>query len=456
MTGLAPTFRLPEAVTDAGDTIESVDQLVGYMEAGCRSADHQLLGLEYERLPLFSDGRAVPYASDDGPSVQAALAALAGHGWERQEDGGRLLGLSGPLGDVHLEPGAQTELALRPHATAGGILADLIEWRGSLREVAETTGVNLVALGLQPVTPIAEMEWVPKDRYRLMREHLGARGDLAHHMMKGSAGAQLTLDYHSEHEAGELIKAGLALSPLVNALCLNAPIEEGRELGQLSRRPEIWSRTDPERTGLLPWIFEDGFSFRSWVDWALAAPVMFFVRDGQWVTAGDASFTRLLDDPGDLAPITFADWHLHLTTLFPEVRIKQNVEIRGMDSCSIEHVAGLMATWRGLLHDPETRTRALDVVADASAEARQELHLGVGRTGLEHRFGDRRVAELSAEILALAGQGLDRLAAAAGEADGDRALLEPLAETAASGRVPAMRVLERFREQGPSGLVVID
>lgn len=326
-----------------------------------------------------------------------------------------------------------------------------------LQEAAQATGVHVVALGLQPVTRVADIPWVPKERYRIMSAHLGARGDLAHHMMKASAGVQLNVDYTDEVNAGEIMAASLAASPLINALSSNSPLEGGEPNGFASKRAEIWLETDPERYDLLSWILDEGFSYEAYTAWALEASVMFVVReDGggneNWVPVGDKSFSQFLDDPGSLGPATWTDWHLHLTTLFPEVRIKQHIEVRGADSCSIELVTAITALWRGVLYDGTARRAAMGLLDGLDAAARKALHEGGAREGLAYRVGEASVQERSLELLRIATAGLDRL----GERDGEESegsLLDPLREVAESGRTPADDLLEDWRARGAAALI---
>lgn len=453
MTGLAPKFRLPEGVDSVDAPIESAGDLAAYFRAGARPGGDQLLGVEYERIPLREDGTVAPYLCGEGPCVAELLEYLAeATDFDRQVVDGHLLGLEGRRSAVHLEPGGQPELALAPKARARDVAVSLGRWEAMLREGAARTGVHVAAVGLQPVTPVAELPWVPKERYDIMSAHLGARGELAHHMMKGSAGVQLNLDYFSEEDAASLMSTALLASPLVNALCANSPLENGEPNGYLTKRPAIWLATDPERYDLLPWIVDEGFTYERYTRWALQASVMFVVRGEAWHAIGDRSFERFLEEPGELGPVTWADWHLHLTTLFPEVRIKQHVEVRGADACSTGQVAAVTALWRGLLYDPRGREDTAALLGGLDARSRRELHVGVGRRGLAGSTSEGSVRELCAELVAIGGRALDRLAAADGE-QSESELLDPLRERAESGRTPAEELLEDWRARGPKALL---
>lgn len=439
MTGVRPPFQAFGRIDDPDAPIESLGDLSDFHAAGCKPRSLHRVGVEAERLPLLASGEAAPYSAE-GPCVEGLLRHLASEeGWDAVLEGGRLLGLSRPDAAVHLEPGAQLELALGPRASGADVLVALRSWEATLERAAGVTGVHAVALGLQPLTPIPRIGWVPKERYAPMREALERRGDLAHHMMKGTASVQVSLDYESEEDAGEKLRTALALMPIVNATCANSPLEEGRGNGHHTKRPLIWSRTDPARVGLLPWAFEGGPAFARWVDWALGVPPLFVIRDGRHVRLAARRFADFLRDGDERAGrATHADYQLHVTTLFPEVRLKQYLEVRGQDSVPAPLAAGLAALWLAVLGSPEARREALRPLSGLDARGREELHFAVGRHGLAARVGARRVRDLARELLDLA-----REAAA----PGDKPLLESLVEVVSSGVTPAERLLRAWNER---------
>jgi glutamate--cysteine ligase len=452
VTGIKPQYLLAPGTAGPDEPIRSRGDLVAFIEAGAKPNGPQLVGVELERLPLLADGSAAPYASEGGPSVTALLLWLARErGYEPTEQEGHVVGLVRGDAQVHLEPGAQVELALPPRTTAREIEAVLRDWRDDLVAGAAATGVSAVALGLQPVTPVGAIGWVPKQRYAIMSRHLGARGPLAHHMMKATAGVQFTFDFADAQDAAGIVETALAASPVVNALAANSPLEEGRRNGWMTKRPEIWAGTDPDRTGLLSSVTDGGgYTHERYVSWATGVPVMFVVREGRWIELGDRTFARLLEEgvPGH-GPALLSDWALHLTTLFPEVRVKQQIEIRGADSCSIELNAALAALWRGLLYDAGSRGRARSLHAGATAGERERTHRDAARRGLDARAGGVPLAEWASEILDIADEGLARLPS--GEAD--RALLAPLREIAGASEPPAKRLLADWDREGPKALL---
>lgn len=453
MTGLPPSFRPPPGVASVDSPIESRSELLAYFEAGAKPASARRLGVESERVPLRADGRAAPWKGD-GPCVRDLLAWLAeNRSWEAIEVDGHLLSLRSDSGSIYLEPGAQPEIALPPLESPAEVLRRLQAWREDLRAAAEATGVHAASLGLQPVTPISDIAWIPRERYGIMKRHLGARGALAHHMMKGTAGVQVNVDYTSEVDAAEVMRCGLSLAPLVNALVANSPLEEGAPNGFRTKRPAIWLETDPERCGLLSWVFEDGFSFERYLDWSLSSTVMFVVREDRWIEVGDVKLVDFLERGHPrLGRATHADFQLHLTTLFPEVRLKQHVEIRGADAAGAESAAAVTALWHGVLHDVPAREKALALLADLETSERETLHEDVGRHALSATLRGEPVRAWAKRLIDIAAAGLDRIAAATGE-ESDARLLEPLREAASSGESPAERLLADFEARGAEALL---
>lgn len=447
MTGRILSFRLPPGVESDEQPIRSIDQLVAHFAAGESPRSHALLGVELELLPILADASCAPYVGESR-SVSALLRSLAATGLEAVERDGRIIGLRSSRGAVHLEPGAQVELALPPRASASEVLGDLLHWRALLADHAGALGIALVPLGLQPVTAIPDIQFIPRHRYRIMSQHLGARGELAHHMMKATAGTQLTLDYADEKSAAALFRRVLTLGPIVNALCANSPLEGGRPNGFLSKRPHIWLHTDPDRVGILPWVHAEGFSYERYTRWALGIPVMFALRDDAWVQIGDRTFGDFIKrGHPEAGAARHEDFALHLTTLFPEVRLKQHIEIRGADSVAPELAAGVVALWRGLLHDESAADAAEDIGRHWSTTQRQALHEDAGRLGLAARVGGRSLAELALQLLTHAEAGLSRLSA-----PDDAALLAPLRRIAESGESPAVDVLRDWATRGPAAI----
>jgi glutamate--cysteine ligase len=453
VTGRTPQFKLPPSVAAADTPITSRAQLLSHFVAGEKPAGPFVLGVELELLPILADGTAAPYSSPgDGPSVTRVLRNLAAaEGLAPVVVNGNLVGLAGPEGPVHLEPGGQVELALPPRATAAEVAADLLRWRRALRAASSEAGVFLVPLGLQPVSRVADITWNPRNRYRIMRDHLGARGMLAHHMMKATAGTQYNLDHASEDDAASMFRASLGASPVVNALFAASPLEEGRPSGWLTIRPHVWANTDPGRTGILEWAHDPGFTYERWLEWACAASLMFVVRDGEWVTIGDRTFDEFMAGGHPVAGAALhEDFALHLTTLFPEVRLKQHVEIRGADSAEPELVAAGAALWRGLIYDACARRETVALTSGWTAEERRRFHEDTARHGLRASIRGRSAQDLAKDLLELAAAGLRRLEGPEGS---DAAMLQPLQEIAERGVTRAEDLLRDWSSAGVKALL---
>lgn len=451
MTGRTPQFKLPLGVASPDAPIASRRQLLDHFAAGEKPQGPFLVGVELELLPILDDGRAAPYEAD-GPCVTRLLRVLAdANGLAPVVVNGHLVGLQGPEGPVHLEPGGQVEIALPPRATAREVEADLLRWRSALRDAASEAGLSLIAIGLQPVSRVEDISWNPRNRYRIMREHLGARGTLGHHMMKATAGTQYNVDHRDEADAASIVRAALGVSPIVNAMFANSPLLEGRPSGWLTFRPHVWANTDPERTGILPWAHDPGFTYERWLHWASAATLMFVVRDDEWVIVGDRSFAEFLESGHPVAgEAQHQDFALHLTTLFPEVRLKQHLEIRGTDSGEPDIVAAGAALWRGLLYDATARNEAQGLTRGWRSAERAAFHEDCARRGLRAVAGREPAAHLAKDLLAIAEGGLRRLGASGAS---DAPLLDPLREIAGSGVTRAEILLRDWAARGPAALI---
>jgi len=440
---------------DVTDTtpIASPDALVEWLAAGCKSSGAPLrVGTEHEKIPFYSDTLApVPYhCVGDRCGVGRLLEGLREEtGWAPIMDRDALIGLAQTDGGgaISIEPGGQFELSGAPlldiHATAAELDAHL----KALAGVAHSLGVEFLDLGSSPKWSRADTPAMPKQRYRIMAAYMPKVGTRGLDMMFRTATVQANLDFVSEADMVEKMRVGLALQPLVTALFANSPFLDGRPTGRLSQRSYIWLDTDPDRTGMLPFAFEDGFGFERYVDYALDVP-MYFVKRGEiYHDVAGASFRDLLAGrlpqlPGERA--LMSDWANHLSTIFPEVRLKTYLEMRGADGGPREHMTALPALFAGLFYDSAALDQARQLTKGWSAEARQKLREDAPALALDATIDGRSLRAVARDVLDLAAAGLRRRAQrnAAGQDETD--YLAPLEAIVADGRTLAHRRLEAF------------
>ncbi len=435
----------------AGDEpITDSRQLAAYLEAGCKPAELWRIGTEHEKFAFYkADHRPVPYEGPQG--IGALLEALSRFGWERIEENGVLIGLRDAKGcSVTLEPGGQVELSGAPLQTIHETCDEVNTHLHQLRQVDAELGIGMVGLGFMPKWPRQAIPWMPKGRYAIMRDYMPKRGSLGLDMMCRTCTVQVNLDFADEADMVAKMRIGLALQPIATALFANSPFSEGQPNGFQSYRSHIWTDTDPDRTGHLPFVFEPGFGFERYVDYALDVPMYFVYREGRYIDASGQSFRdflagRLPALPGQYP--TMSDWTDHLTTLFPEVRLKRFIEMRGADGGPWRRLCALPALWVGLLYDRTAMDAAAAMTADWTGEERATLRAEVPRHGLRTPFRDRTVRELALEVLGIARAGLQRRNQQDSMGADESAFLATLQDIADSGRSPADRKLALFRDE---------
>jgi glutamate--cysteine ligase len=425
--------------------IERTEQLVERFHAAAKPRTEWKIGTEYEKLAVDADtGRAISFAGPRG--IERVLLSLAERfGWEpREEDGATIALARGDL-SITLEPGGQIELAGAP---VGSVHEAQAEVAGHVRElvaVGEDMGIRFLGLGCHPVSQLDDIPWVPKERYRIMREYMPRVGTLGHRMMKQTATVQANLDFASERDAMVKLRVGMGAAPIVNAIFANSPFVDGDLSGHLSFRGHVWTDTDRARCGLLPFVFRDDASFAHYVEWALDVPMYFILRDGRYVTdVTGTPFRRFLADGWRGERATLDDWNQHLTTLFPEVRLTGVIELRSADSQLPDRVLALPALAKGLFYTDDCQQAALDLVKRWSIDQVRELYLDVTRGGFAARIRGVRVEELARELLAIAEEGLRRQAVLDAEGRDERRYLEPMIAQVASGRTAADDLVRRW------------
>ena len=429
------------------DIITGSEPLIAWLEAGCKPLEKWRVGTEHEKFPFLRDTHApVPY--EGRRSIRVLLEELqAILGWEPLIEDGHLIGLRGAScgkGCITLEPAGQFELSGAPVETIHETHAELLEHLELLHRVAGDMGIGFLGLGAAPEWTFAELELMPKPRYDIMRRYMPLKGRLGLEMMHRTATVQSNLDFGSEADMVKKMRVALALQPVATALFANSPFLEGRSSGYLSWRSAVWLDTDPDRTGMLPFVFDEGFGFEAYVEYALDVPMYFVRREGRYIDAAGQSFRdfmagRLPALPGEYP--TIDDWADHLTTLFPEVRLKRFIEMRGADMGSARMVPALSAFWVGLLYDTTALDAAYDLVRDWPVEALQQLREDVPKTALHARIGSTSVRRVAREALAIAEEGLARRNRVNAKGQDERHYLEVLHGIVAEGRTHAEELL---------------
>ncbi|MHA1114088.1 MAG: glutamate--cysteine ligase [Alphaproteobacteria bacterium] len=430
----------------ADKEIASKTELVEYLEVGCKPPSAWRIGTEHEKFAFrIADRAPLPY---DGPAgVRALLEGLRAYGWAPVVEGDNVIALTQNGASVTLEPGGQLELSGAPLQTIHETCDEVNTHLAQVKEIGEKLGVGMLGLGFHPSARRDDIPWMPKGRYGIMRAYMPTRGDLGLDMMLRSCTIQVNLDFASESDMVTKMRIGLALQPVATALFANSPFTEGRPNGWLSYRSHLWTDTDPDRTGMLPFVFEDGMGFERYVDYALDVPMYFVYRDGRYIDAAGQSFRDFIDGrlpalPGERARL--GDFIDHMTTIFPEVRLKQFLEMRGADGGPWARICALSALWVGLFYDDGARDAAWDLVKDFGIDEMAEVRHAVTRQALAAPFRGGTVGDLALRVLEISREGLRRRGRG-GRVDPDETgYLDALDEIAASGRAPAEDLLAAF------------
>jgi glutamate--cysteine ligase len=431
------------------ELVDSRKDLVSWLAAGCKPEQAFRVGAEHEKIPFYvGDDAPVPYEGPRG--IGALLAGMQARlGWDPIEDDGALIGLFDPAGGgaISLEPGGQFELSGAPQSSVHEVADELALHLTAAHEVAGALGIGFLSLGMSPKWTLAETPLMPKSRYRIMTRYMPEVGTRGLDMMYRTATVQANLDFSSEQDMVVKLRVGLALQPVITALFANSPFTEGRLNGFLSARSEIWRHTDAARSGMLPFAFEAGMGFERYVDYALDVPMYFVKRGSVYHDVAGSSFRDLLDGRLSALPrerARVSDWANHLSTIFPEVRLKRYLEMRGADVGPPDRIAALSALMVGLYYDSEALAGAGELIRGWSAAERQQARDDAPRLGLSARIGGRSLREVAKDALILARGGLKRRARLDSRGADESRYLDPLDAFAAEGRTPAHHWIERF------------
>ncbi|TNE57964.1 MAG: glutamate--cysteine ligase [Alphaproteobacteria bacterium] len=434
-----------------GGLIESRDDLVAFLEKGCKGKDKWLIGTEHEKFGFHTD-TLTPLEYEGPRGIKAMLEGMQRFGWQPVMEGGNIIGLTMNGASISLEPGGQFELSGAPLQTIHQTCDEVHTHLAQVREVADEIGAGFLGLGISPKWTLDETPMMPKGRYQIMRNYMPKVGTRGLDMMFRSCTIQTNLDFGSEADMVKKFRVGLALQPVATALFANSPFLEGKPNGFLSYRSEMWKDVDKNRTGMLPFVFEEGFGFEAYVDYALDVPMYFVYREGVYHDVTGLSFRDFL--AGNLKGFegempTLSDWADHLTTIFPEVRIKQFMEVRGTDGGPWAKICALPALWVGLFYHQDALDAAYDMVKDWKQEERQALRDAVPQEGLAAKIRGRSVQDLARDVLEIATSGLEARGALDSSGGNEVHFLNTLKEVAISGRTPAEVLLEAFH--GPWG-----
>ncbi|SFC93107.1 glutamate--cysteine ligase [Tropicimonas isoalkanivorans] len=432
-----------------GGPIERYEQLAEYLESGCKPKDAWRIGTEHEKFGYCKDTlKPIPYEGER--SVKAMLEGLQDRfGWEPVFEQEHIIGLELNGANISLEPGGQLELSGAPLTSIHETCDEVNEHLREVKSVADEIGVGFIGLGVAPTWTDEEMPQMPKGRYRLMTDYMDKVGALGKQMMYRTCTVQVNLDFASEADMVQKLRVALALQPVATALFANSPFLEGKPNGHKSWRSRIWRDLDPARTGMLPFVFEDGMGFERYVDYALDVPMYFVYRDGKYINALGQSFRDFLK--GELPALpgekpTLSDWADHLTTIFPEARIKKYMEMRGADGGPWRRLCALPALWVGLTYDQEALDAAWDLVKGFDADTREGLRVAASVDGLQGESHGVRLQDLARETVQIAQQGLASRAipGAGGLIPDETHFLNALQESIDSGRTPADELLARY------------
>jgi glutamate--cysteine ligase len=429
-----------------GAPITDKRQLVEYFEQGCKPKESWRIGTEHEKFVFdLKSLRTVSYEQPNG--IGALLRGLQRFGWQPVEEHGNVIALAMEGCSITLEPGGQFELSGAPLRSIHETCAEVGRHLSQVKEVGGELGIGLLGMGMNPKWPRADTPWMPKGRYQIMRRQMERKGKLGLDMMLRTCTVQTNLDFASEADMVKKLRVSLALQPIATALFADSPFTDGKPNGFMSFRSHVWTDTDPDRCGTLPFAFESGMGFERYADYMLDVPMYFVYREGEYIDVAGQSFRDFLKGklpglPGEIP--TLGDWSDHVTTAFPEVRLKRFLEMRGADGGPWDRLCALPALWVGLLYDDQALDAAWDLVKDWTPEEHALLRRDVPKLALRMQFRDRKLQQWALDAIAIARAGLHRRAALDKIGGDESGFLNVLQEIAESGKCPAEEKLELY------------
>jgi len=434
----------------ASPLIDSREDLLSIFAGGEKPAEQWRIGTEHEKFVYRLADHQAPSWDEPG-GIRDLLLGLTEFDWSPIEEEGKVIALTGPDGTISLEPAGQFELSGAPLENLHQTCAEAARHLDQCKSVGERLGLGFLGLGMWPDKTRAELPVMPKGRYAIMLNYMPKVGSLGLDMMLRTCTIQVNLDYSSEADMVRKFRVGLALQPVATALFANSPFTEGRPNGYKSFRSHIWEDTDPDRTGMLPFVFEDGFGYDRYCDYALDVPMYFVYRDGRYIDVAGESFRAFLEGKLPQLPSekpTVTDWTDHLSTAFPEVRLKSFLEMRGADGGRWSRICGLPALWVGLLYDSHALGAAWDLVKHWNIESREKLRHDVPRLALETVTPDgESMRNFAGRVLDIAADGLTRRARLNSAGDNEGGFLDPLHDVVTTGMTPADRLLAKYNTE---------
>lgn len=427
----------------------TISDLTRWLQQGCKPRNQWRIGTEHEKVGFCMDTlKPIPYEGER--SIQSLLSQLAGGQWLPVEEKGNIIALKNKMASITLEPGGQLELSGAPLATIHETCQETTTYHKILKQITDQLGIGFLGMGFQPKWQRSDIPWMPKARYAVMRNYMPQVGSGGLDMMLRTATVQANIDFESETDMARKMRISLCLQPLVTALYAASPFENGQPSGYLSRRAACWLDTDPNRTGIPLCAFEDNFGFAAYTEWALDAPMYFVIRNDLYIDCAGGSFRDFMDGqlpqlPGEYP--TMEDWELHLSTLFPDVRLKQYMEMRGADAGPWPWICSLPALWKGLLYDQTSQQQAWEMIADWSHEEVTDLRNSVPTTALATPFRETTLLQLCKQMVEISRCGLERLDIKNSQGQNESLFLKPLQEAITSGQTQAEFWLEMYHNR---------
>jgi glutamate--cysteine ligase len=437
-------FYIPAMTTNCFTEITKKTQLIEYFEQGNKLPENWGSGTEHEKF-LYRKDNLQRLGHDTIPGIEQIMIHLQKTGWEPLHEKNRIIGLIKDGAAISIEPGGQFELSGKNFHNIHQTYCETRKHFEDLSTICKEFNATTLTLGFDPIRSRHEMPWMPKERYRIMKAYMPSKGGLGHDMMTRTATIQVNLDYRNEFDMVKKMRVSQALQSTVTALFANSPFTEGKPNGYLSYRAQVWEDTDPDRCGFLPFLFDNNFGFERWVDYLLDVPMYFILRDNQFFDSQNMTFRSFMKGKHRLQP-TMEDWENHVSTVFPDIRLKRFIEMRGADASCVSHIAALSAFWVGLLYDQDALDEAYAITQKWDIGTIQEVRALVPKQALKASAENMNISEIAGQMLKISAAGLARRARRM-EIEDEGQYLAPIIEIAESGITQAEKHLKKFHNE---------